>query len=350
MEPRSSRLTGSGHPTHGRADSPTTSDGLLRPAALQLRRPVQHDLDPGNGVLPDGTLVYSAWTGPGPDEKAIARLTPGSGEPQLLLPTGDAPRFVSSGYLVYGRLDALFAVPWDPSRSSLSNVVPISLPEHPWVDNESAVNFVLSTTGTLAYIRGGPSRYANRVAWVDRAGAVEPLQIPERDYEAVKLSPDGQRAVLQIREGMMGLWLLDFSRRTLNLDGAVRADLDVGRLQIAMDDPLLVRRLERRGDLPGNGEGLGQRHGSAGHLHPQVLPLDEFHDQGSQAVTLFEAVDLRNIGVVQRGERLRLTGEAGDTFGVGHEEFRQDLDRDVPIELRVARETLRPCLRRRASR
>ena len=35
-----------------------------------------------------------------------------------------------------------------------------------------------------------------------------------------------------------------------HLDHAVGRDLDVGRLQIAMDDPLLVRRFERVGGLP----------------------------------------------------------------------------------------------------
>ena len=39
-----------------------------------------------------------------------------------------------------------------------------------------------------------------------------------------------------------------------HLDRAVGRDLDVGRLQVAMDDALLVRRLERLGDLPGDGQ------------------------------------------------------------------------------------------------
>ena len=39
-----------------------------------------------------------------------------------------------------------------------------------------------------------------------------------------------------------------------HLDVPVRRDLDVGRLEIAMDDALLVRRLERLGDLDGDGE------------------------------------------------------------------------------------------------
>lgn len=39
--------------------------------------------------------------------------------------------------------------------------------------------------------------------------------MPERDDEAVTLSPDVRRAVLQIREGTIGLWIYDFSRQTM---------------------------------------------------------------------------------------------------------------------------------------
>ena len=39
-----------------------------------------------------------------------------------------------------------------------------------------------------------------------------------------------------------------------------RGDLDVGRLQIAMDDAALVRGVERVGNLPGDRQRLGDRH------------------------------------------------------------------------------------------
>ena len=44
-----------------------------------------------------------------------------------------------------------------------------------------------------------------------------------------------------------------------HLDGAIRPHLDVGGLEITMHDPLLMRRLERVGDLLRDGERL--RHG-----------------------------------------------------------------------------------------
>lgn len=165
-------------------------------------------------VLADGSLLFSAWTGPGPDEHAIAVQSAATGGHRLLL-AGDTPTFVQPGYLTYGRLDALFAVPWRDQKARVGDVAPISLPELPRMENEGASDYAVSSNGTLAYIAGGPARYAQRVVWVDRAGVVEPLPLPERDYEAVALSPDGQRAVLQIREGAIGLWLFDFARRTL---------------------------------------------------------------------------------------------------------------------------------------
>jgi serine/threonine-protein kinase len=203
--------------------APTNVIGLWKVPAGGGKQSEVTRLDPERGevshrwpeALSDGTLLYSSWTGPGPDEHSIVRLTPATGERRLITATGDTPRYIASGYLAYGRLDALFAVPWRPSQAELGNVAPISLPELPRLENEGAATYSLATNGTLAYIAGGAGRYAQRVVWVDRTGATEALPFPERDYEAIALSPDGQRAVVQIREGAMGLWLFDFSRHTL---------------------------------------------------------------------------------------------------------------------------------------
>ena len=63
----------------------------------------------------------------------------------------------------------------------------------------------------------------------------------------------------------------------------------------------------------------------------QRRPLDQFHDEGLDALRLFEAMDLRDVRVVQGGERLGLALEAGDPFGISGERRRQDLDRDITI-------------------
>lgn len=44
---------------------------------------------------------------------------------------------------------------------------------------------------------------------------VEPLPLPERNYQSIAPSRDGQRAIVQVDESIVGLWQLDFARATL---------------------------------------------------------------------------------------------------------------------------------------
>ena len=67
----------------------------------------------------------------------------------------------------------------------------------------------------------------------------------------------------------------------------------------------------------------------------EVLARDELHHECANAATLFEPVDLRNIRVVQRGQRLGLVGEPGKPFRVIRKGIGQDLQRDIAIELGV---------------
>ncbi len=50
----------------------------------------------------------------------------------------------------------------------------------------------------------------------------------------------------------------------------------------------------------------------------------------------FEPVDLRDVGMVERGEQARFTFESSQTFTVGDERLRKDLDRDLAAESRIA--------------
>ena len=61
---------------------------------------------------------------------------------------------------------------------------------------------------------------------------------------------------------------------------AVARDLDVGRLEVAMDEAALVRRLERRGDLRTDPQRLSRRRTDAAPIRSaSVSPLTSFHDQ-----------------------------------------------------------------------
>src|SRR5262249_31397208 len=76
--------------------------------------------------------------------------------------------------------------------------------------------------GTLVYVSGnGPAPARRTLVWVDRQGHETPLGIPERTYVYPRLSPDGTRVALSIRDQQDGIWVLDLARETLtrlNLD------------------------------------------------------------------------------------------------------------------------------------
>jgi len=163
------------------------------------------------------TLLYSVWTGPGDDEHHVAVQTLGKKEHHLLVKGGDAPRYAASpGLLLYTHRGQLFTVPWRPSQQDLGAAVPVAAAEQPndGIGNEGCGNYAVSNDGTLAYLGGGRLS-AMRLVWVDRANALAPLPLPERAYENVAISPDGGRAVVQIREGTTRLWIYDFVRGTL---------------------------------------------------------------------------------------------------------------------------------------
>ncbi len=161
------------------------------------------------------TLLFSALTGPGQDERLVVSQSLDTGERDTLI-QGATPRFAQTGHLLYGNRDTLFAVPWTPSQGTLAGAAPIAMPELPRLENETAAAYSVSDNGTLVYLAGGPTRTANRIVWVDHAGRIEALRLPEREYESVVISPDGTQAVVQVFEGTMTLWILDLARQTLS--------------------------------------------------------------------------------------------------------------------------------------
>jgi hypothetical protein len=143
------------------------------------------------------------WTGPGNDEHSVAVKEIGAPDHHVLVKGGDAPRYSAKlGMLFYKRLGDLYAVTWRPSTIDLGRAVPVTMPERTNDNgNEGSGNYALSSSGTMAYVGGGRSRNAARLVW--------------GDYENVMISPDGTKAIVQIREGMTTLWIYDFARNTL---------------------------------------------------------------------------------------------------------------------------------------
>ena len=113
-----------------------------------------------------------------------------------------------------------------------------------------------------------------------------------------------------------------------HLGATVVRDEDVGRLEIAVEDALLMSGMEGVGDLHGQASGFLRRQRA-----PQRRPVQELQDEIARP----DVVDLADVRVIQRRDGARLLLEAADAVGVGVTPGRQNLDCDVAAEARVMR-------------
>jgi len=104
-----------------------------------------------------------------------------------------------------------------------------------------------------------------------------------------------------------------------------------------MNDPLLVRRFEGFGDLLRDGESLVERDRTARDALREVVALDEFHHERGDVARALEAVDRRNVRVVERREDLGFSLEAGQPIGICRNCCWQHLKRNLALQVRVGR-------------
>ena len=78
-----------------------------------------------------------------------------------------------------------------------------------------AVDAVVASDGTLAYVSGGVAGASRTLVWVDRQGRETPIPAPPRAYVYPRLSPDGTRVAVHAGDQELDLWIWDLGRTTL---------------------------------------------------------------------------------------------------------------------------------------
>jgi serine/threonine-protein kinase len=157
-----------------------------------------------------------------------------------------------------------------------------------------AAQFNIAADGTLVYMPAGASP-SRTLVWVDRQGREEPVKsVPARAYTNPRLSPDGARLALELRDQESDIWVWDFAREALT---RVTFDPVVDRAPVWMPDGRrivfssqavgTVRGATDAGTLfwrPADGTGAAERLGQEDRSLRLMLPSSVSPD-GTRVVT-----------------------------------------------------------------
>jgi len=150
------------------------------------------------------------------DNEQIAVLDLKTGRKKILIQGGSDARYVETGHLIYAVAGTLRAVRFDLQGLAVTGD-PVPVVEGVTMSGTTGTaDYAVSQNGTLVYapgvVGGGISRI---LVWADRQGREAPINAPARTYTIPRISPDGTRVALDIRDQENDIWVWDLKRETL---------------------------------------------------------------------------------------------------------------------------------------
>ena len=197
--------------TGGKAKVLTTPDQSKGEFAHLL----PHVLPGGEAVLFSTKISPSRW-----DNPRTEVLTLKSGARKILLEEGADARYADSGYIIFVRQGTLCAAAFDISRLEVTGA-PVPLITNVMQatnarnsdNNTFGAQFAFSTSGTLAYVTGGPHPDEDGwLVWIDAKGTAQPVLSSTAPYFAPRVSPDGKRVVYKSLGKKNDIFVADMER------------------------------------------------------------------------------------------------------------------------------------------
>jgi serine/threonine-protein kinase len=158
--------------------------------------------------LPDGRHVLFSISHPdGTSDAAVLSLATKTW--RVIVKDAIAPRYLSSGYLVYGTANGMRAVRFDPRSLALTRD-PIDVQSNVLMKESGAGDFAISATGTMVYMPGEAQDRRRTLGWRDAAGRETLLNVTAQDYQTLRISPQGDRVAAVVgRANQSTIWLID---------------------------------------------------------------------------------------------------------------------------------------------
>ncbi|HJU42441.1 MAG TPA: protein kinase [Vicinamibacterales bacterium] len=178
-------------------------------------------------LLPGGRAMLFVNAASSVEGAIIQAIDLTTKEQKTLIPGGLDPVYVEPGLLIYAPASggagtaqfgrSLRAVRFDAAKLALIGDS-IEVADDIAITALGAANASISERGDLFYVPS--STLAMQVArrslvWVNRAGSEESIPLPPHGYAVARLSPDGSRVALDVRDQTNDIWILDLARQTL---------------------------------------------------------------------------------------------------------------------------------------
>jgi serine/threonine-protein kinase len=145
----------------------------------------------------------------GADAPELQILELESGRRRSLL-QGSGGRFIPPGHVIFERAGSLWAVAFDTDRLELRGA-PVLVVQGV---SRGVGRFAVTDAGTLAYVPDAATP-PRKLVWIDRMGREETVAAPLRGYTYPRISPDGNRVAIDVRDEDIDIWVWAFDRETL---------------------------------------------------------------------------------------------------------------------------------------
>jgi serine/threonine-protein kinase len=161
--------------------------------------------------LPGGRAVLYTESGAAADSGELVLLDLAS-RTTTLLRSGSTGRYLRTGHLAFVAAGTLWAIPFDVGQLKM-NGAPVPVLTGVRVTEVGAAEVALTESGALAYLPAVGS--LRTLVWVDRQGKETPVGAPPRAYGGPRVSPDGTRIAVTMKDSGQDIHLWDVSRRLL---------------------------------------------------------------------------------------------------------------------------------------
>ena len=193
--------------------------GLLRVPAKGGTPEVLTTLKPGEqghwfpSLLPGGHAVLFTISANSTERNEVAAYDLRTGDQKVLLTGGTQPLYVEPGYLVYLSGNTMRAVSFDADRLEVRGA-PVVVLEQVSSNITRSSNADISRNGDLVFVAGSSLLAMRSLVWVDRAGRATRIPVPSKPYVYPRVSPDGTRVAVDVRDNDQDIWVSDLRRGT----------------------------------------------------------------------------------------------------------------------------------------